>query len=159
MPHHQGRRRRPAAGAILGLADWDLVDRREHPRHPATDYRAWLGWWDGEEFVTLAARLLDIARGGVALLVPAGAGPRARSEVWFCLHADRRTACLAGTVAGSALSLPGHERVRMAFRGRCPQRLLELATRWNWEAVAAPAVGPSDEVRGAWSAAADGPAT
>jgi hypothetical protein len=121
--------RRISRGSILWDPDWDLLDRREHPRHAAGACRCWLGWWEGDELVAQAVCLLDISRGGAALIGPAGWGPPVGSPVWFCMRAGGHTECLDASVAGVEPCSPGHERIRLAFREPLPDRLLGMATR------------------------------
>src|SRR5437879_4468515 len=52
-------------------ADAGRTERRAGPRSVSLEYRAWLGWWAGDDFRTIDARLLDIGRDGAAAEVDA----------------------------------------------------------------------------------------
>src|SRR4051794_1226695 len=76
----------PAAlGAALGILD--PIERRVAPRHVPLEFRAWIGWWDGDDFVATGVRLVDISRAGAA--VEAGEPIPVGQDVWFCFAQGR----------------------------------------------------------------------
>lgn len=121
-----------AAGRARPRANWDWLitrfrahageepaERRREPRHPAVEYRAWVGWWrDAHDFVIVAARLENISRGG-ALLVLADAPP-VLDSIWICLGSPDPVDCARGIVLEVRMIHPNGDRaVRVAFRAPC----------------------------------------
>ncbi len=43
-------------------------ERRSSPRHPASPNEAYIGWWAGEEFRSVAGQFRDISSGGAMFL-------------------------------------------------------------------------------------------
>jgi hypothetical protein len=106
---------------------WSAQDRRAEPRLEAVEYRMWLGWWAGTEFLTIATRLVDISRGGAALVTPEP--PPVGEPVWLCLKGPRWSGSTQATVLGHSLLDPalGQHRVRLTFLKECPEGLYESA--------------------------------
>ncbi|MEW4570577.1 PilZ domain-containing protein [Tautonia sp. JC769] len=63
IPTKDGQQRRPGG-----------ANRRRSIRH-ASDVPVVLGWWDEEEFRSIAGNLVDISQGGAAVVLGPGAGP------------------------------------------------------------------------------------
>ncbi len=113
---------------------WDLqarrsprasAERRIAPRSVTLEFRSLLGWWEREQFQVLAARLLDLSRGGVA--VEAVGTPPCDRDVWFCLIPGDEKDCIAGEVVGIDRGTNGRRLIRLAFWAPCPARLLDVA--------------------------------
>src|SRR5437016_5036693 len=62
----------------------DDIERRVAPRSVALEFRAYLGFWEGTDFVITGVRLLDISRAGIAL--EAEDAPDVGQDAWFRLH-------------------------------------------------------------------------
>jgi hypothetical protein len=100
-------------------------ERRKHPRYPASSFRLWMGRWDEEEFEIEATRLLDISRGGAALI--ALDAPPIGEMVWLCLHDAPRTGSVRASVIGvHADDVEGYV-VRLMFGEPIPDALFEAA--------------------------------
>jgi hypothetical protein len=99
-------------------------------RAVALEYRSWLGWWEGDQFIALACRLLDISRGGIAVEIDEL--PPQDRDVWFCLHPGERTECVTGEIVDCAPGTRAKYRLRIAFWEPCPSPVLEIALRGSW---------------------------
>jgi hypothetical protein len=89
------------------------------------EFRSWLGWWEGSNFVAESARLMDISRAGVA--VEAEGRPPDGREVWFCLHPTAERDGVGGEVVGVGRGARGRHLIRVAFWEPCPIALFQLA--------------------------------
>jgi hypothetical protein len=103
-----------------------LGERRRSRRYPAVEDRAWLGWWRNErDYSIVAARLIDISRGGarVAMAEP----PPRRQAVWVCLGAPRPIDCVRATTLEATRVRQGEYSVRLEFHGNGPDILYRAA--------------------------------
>src|SRR3954451_23869475 len=69
---------RMAPGTPVSSGD----DRRSVRRYTVVQARAWLGWWEGEDFRSTNAQLTDISLRGCMMTVDQL--PPAGQPVWFC---------------------------------------------------------------------------
>jgi len=109
----------------IGVDSLDPVERRIAPRHVVLEYRAWLGWKDGDNFHASAVRMLDISRAGVA--IESEDAPPIDAEVEFCLSQGKERDCIAGQVVGTSRTTRRAHLVRIAFWEPCPDRLYHAA--------------------------------
>jgi hypothetical protein len=102
------------------------VERRESPRLPAVERRAWLGWWaTPDQFQTFAARLDDISQGGAKLVT--SDPPPTQQVVWLCLGMPEPTECVQAKVLQVIPTADGVAIVRIAFGMPCPHNLYQVA--------------------------------
>ncbi len=101
------------------------IERRIAPRSIALEYRAWIGWREHGNFVTVAARLLDISRAGVAVV--AEDCPPEQRDIWFCLQTGDESEMLTGEVVSIGTGIRGRHLIRIAFWAPCPERLYKAA--------------------------------
>jgi hypothetical protein len=112
---------------LLGVP---VRDRRFMPRHEATEFAIWLGWWRGEakhqgDFFTTNARLINISRGG-ALITAIDPPPQAH-KVWICLGSPEPADCVEATVRQVTTVRRRQCAVRLSFSRSCPQGFFEAA--------------------------------
>jgi hypothetical protein len=92
---------------------------------PARD-RARLGWWDGQTFHHVSARLRDLSGRGAALTLaeppPPGAG-----SVWLCAEGRSPGDWVHARVLAVAEDQGGRRLVRLQFSGPCPNSLFRSA--------------------------------
>lgn len=103
------------------------VDRRRSTRFDPVEDRVWLGWWDGEQFQTIAARLIDISRTGAALICVDG--PEKTMDAWFCVVGPRHSGGARAQVVGRE-PMPGQPeqyRLRLTFHAACPEDVYLVA--------------------------------
>jgi hypothetical protein len=113
-----------------GQSPFSELERRTAQRSTALEFRSWLGWWDDDNFIAVACRLLDISRGGVAM--ESEEIPPADQNVWFCLHPGEEADCMEGEVVAAEPGIRGRHRLRIAFFQPCSNRVLDLALRGSW---------------------------
>jgi hypothetical protein len=93
-------------------------ERRRVCRYSAVQTAAWLGWWEGQEFKSTSARLVDISLRGcmmtVELLPPQG------QPVWFCPPGATPTEWIEATLIESKRRFLGPRVVRIAFSNPFP---------------------------------------
>ena len=97
------------------------VERRIAPRSVALEFRSWLGWRQGKEFVSVPARLLDVSRAGIA--VETQLRPPIDRDIWFHLHPRDVTEPLLGEVVAVKPMKRDRFMVRIAFWTPCPEAL------------------------------------
>jgi hypothetical protein len=115
-------------------------NRRSAPRHVALEHRCWLGWWDGAEFCSGDASLIEISRGGASL--EAGAVPPRDRSIWLCLHAAGTTWGAEVRLAGARPRGHGTHRLGVAFVGACPEGLYKAAVCGHRGVAREPAARP-----------------
>ncbi len=107
---------------LLGLLRARAASKRERrwsPRFSAVEHRAWLGWWRTEgAYSIVAARLLDVSRGGARVVL--AEAPPEDHPVWVCLGAPRPIDCVRGITLEVRLEREGGYGVRVRFVGSCP---------------------------------------
>jgi hypothetical protein len=98
-------------------------DRRGLVRHAVVDHDVWLGWWAGDAFGAVLARLENLSRGG-ALVTLAERPPR-REPVWLYKELGTTLALVRGDVVGIQPAPGGLYAVRIAFVTPCPTDLCQ----------------------------------
>ena len=111
----------PAGAPCRATRPAGTADRRGAPRFDAVEDRIWLGWWDGEQFRTIGARLLDISRTGAAIACPEG--PDRGDDAWFCV--------VGPGVSGGARARVDSPTVRCAMPLRAQPGLLRQARLYD----------------------------
>jgi hypothetical protein len=107
-------------------ADLPVIDRRQSPRMPAIEQRAWLGWWaTPRQFTTVSARLENISQGGAKLVL--ADSPPAQQIVWLCLGTPGPTECVQAKVLAVIPTSRRSSIIRLAFGTPCPQNLYQVA--------------------------------
>ncbi len=101
------------------------LERRIAPRSVALEFRSWIGWMTDEGFVVVAARLMDISQGGVA--VESVDAPSVNQQVWFCLHPSDSAFAVSGEVVGLDRGDQDQHLIRVAFWAPCPALVLRWA--------------------------------
>jgi hypothetical protein len=106
-------------------------DRRRACRYPIADAPVFVGWWEGEEFRSSTALLIDLSMQGASVLSKEapGVGP-----VWLCpCHAAPTNWAEARAVAveraGAATPFRKRwSRVRLEFAAPCSYELFKSGT-------------------------------
>lgn len=111
---------------LLCLFAEQVADRRQSPRFPAVEPRAWLGWWVGpQRFATVAARLDNISQGGARLVLPDP--PPVQQIVWLCMGMPTPAECVQAKVLEVGRTPEGDSVIRLAFGAPCPHNLYRVA--------------------------------
>lgn len=103
------------------------LERRLHPRLPAVDYRIWVGGWaSARDFVTIAARVVNLSRGGTLVLtnVPFFVG----DDVWLRLGSPTFDGCIRAEVLDTTETSEGEHLLRLRFHEQCPDAFYEVVT-------------------------------
>jgi len=112
--------------SLEDLEDLDNpLERRIAPRSVALEFRSWIGWMTNDGFVVVAARLMDISQGGVA--VESVDAPSVNQEVWFCLHPSDTAFAVSGEVVRLDRGERDQHLIRVAFWAPCPALVLRWA--------------------------------
>ena len=98
-------------------------DRRSSPRHPTSPNEAYIGWWAGEEFHTVAGKLRDISSGG-ALILTREEPPN--KHVWIGLVKPIETRWCPVRVVRVRETSVGLVEVGLAFEASCDSDLLRF---------------------------------
>jgi hypothetical protein len=93
-------------------------ERRSVCRYVAVQTVAWLGWWEGQEFKSTNARLVDISLRGCMMTVDRL--PPTGQPVWFCPPGTTPNAWIEATLIESKRRLFGPRIVRIAFCNSFP---------------------------------------
>lgn len=103
------------------------LERRLHPRLPAVDFRVWLGGWASErDFVTIAARIVNISRGGVLALTNIAFAEY--DDVWLRLGNPTIDCCVRAEVLQSSATGDGDYLLRLRFHESCPDVFYDAVT-------------------------------
>jgi hypothetical protein len=94
------------------------ADRRRECRYLVVDERAWLGWWEGREFRTFPARVLNLSLGGA--LLSAETPPPHGHRLWLCPPSANPADWIEATLVESRKRLFGPSQVRLAFGSPFP---------------------------------------
>lgn len=104
------------------------LERRQHPRRPAVDYRVWLGGWITDlDFVTIAAQVDNLSEGGMLVIAPI-AFPKG-ADVWLRLGDPGQTDCVRGQILETSRTDRGDFFIRVKFRQLCPRGFFEAVTQ------------------------------
>jgi hypothetical protein len=93
-------------------------DRRSICRYTVVQTRAWLGWWEGQEFRSTTAHLVDISLRGCMMTVDQL--PPKDQPVWFCPPGTTPSDWIEAKLIESKRRLFGPRVVRLAFRNPFP---------------------------------------
>jgi hypothetical protein len=101
-------------------------DRRAVCRYAVVQPRAWLGWWEGEQFLSTPAKVSDISLRGCGMIVEQF--PTSQGSVWFCPSGTGTGSSATATSADwieakvieSRKRLFGPKVVRIVFRRSFP---------------------------------------
>jgi hypothetical protein len=93
-------------------------DRRRACRYAATQVQAWLGWWEGQEFRSTSAQLIDVSLRGCLMNV--GQLPPPGQSVWFCPPGTTPSDWIEARLVEAKGSVLGPRVVRLAFRSPFP---------------------------------------
>jgi hypothetical protein len=113
-----GRRRRPAGPRSVH------DDCRKTYRYPAVGNEARLGWWSGENFREMSARLEDISQGGVSIVAEA---QPPTAEVYLRLVRPTETDWALMRVIRIVAISDGTFRVGAVFSETCPYELFKTS--------------------------------
>lgn len=104
-----------------------MSDRRAELRYRLAMEQGQVGWWEGAEFVTVEARLLDIGTGGAAVRVRSL--PPMDRRIYLRLE-DRTitTESVSAMIVHVAALRPRGFELRLAFDVPCPPALFQAAT-------------------------------
>jgi hypothetical protein len=124
-------------------------ERRRACRYPIAEAPVYLGWWEGAEFRTTTAKLVDLSVQGASVLAgeSPGVGP-----VWLCPCQSAPSSWAEGrAVAVEPETAPGAFRrcaskVRVEFVGPCSYDLFKSGTGTTY--VVKPEDAPEDAVWG-----------
>lgn len=102
-------------------------DRRGELRYRLAMEQGQVGWWEGAEFVTADARLIDIGTGGAAVRVRSL--PPMDRRIYLRLE-DRTivTESVSAMIVHVAALRPKGFELRLAFDVSCPPALFQAAT-------------------------------
>jgi hypothetical protein len=89
-------------------------DRRGVCRYSVVQTQAWLGWWEGQEFRSTGARIVDISLRGCMMTVDQL--PPKDQPVWFCPPGTTPSEWIEAKLIESKRRLFGPRVVRIAFR-------------------------------------------
>ncbi len=91
----------------------NVDDRRFICRYTAVETRAWLGWWDEQEFRSTNAQLVDISLRGSMMTVEQL--PPSDQTVWFCPPGTTPVEWIEARLIEAKRRLFGPRVVRIAF--------------------------------------------
>ena len=91
----------------------DVDDRRSICRYTAVETRAWLGWWEEQEFRSTDARIVDISLRGCMMTVDRL--PPKDQPVWFCPPGTSPVEWIEARLIESKRRLFGPRVVRIEF--------------------------------------------
>jgi hypothetical protein len=103
-------------------------DRRVAPRYPTGGTPAVIGWSEGDEYRTVAARLIDLSVGGLSAYVEAF--PPRGVPVWFRLDGEKPSQWLKAAVITTIKTgclIWVRRRVRLRFLEACTYDLFKGA--------------------------------
>jgi len=106
-------------------------DRRASPRHPTSPNEAYIGWWAGERFHSVAGQFRDISSSGVLILT--------REEppikhVWIGLVRPAKTRWCPTRVVRVRETSTGLIEIGLAFEAACDSDLFKRVLQRNYRA-------------------------
>jgi hypothetical protein len=116
----------PAIVRSSSASETILKNRRQWPRYtPAVDLIL-VGWWSGDDFRIVGARMVNIGRGGAMISI--AASPDQGQPVWLRLIGSKGSESLKAVVLESKWTLfQRRYTVRLAFPRTCPDDFFEAA--------------------------------
>ncbi len=120
-------------------------ERRSSPRHPATSNEAYIGWWVGEEFHSVAAQFRDIRSGGALILTLEA--PTSK-HVWIGLAKPVVTRWCPVRVVRERETSVGLIEIGLAFEASCDSVLLKVLVQrdpWPEDLLAIDFAGDSSD--------------
>jgi hypothetical protein len=101
---------RMSPGTFVSSVD----DRRGVCRYSAVQTQAWLGWWDGPEFRSTVAQVVNISLRGCMMTVEQLPPPD--QPVWFCPPGTTPSEWIESKLIEAKRRLLGPREVRIVFR-------------------------------------------
>ena len=98
-------------------------DRRASPRHPSPPNEAYIGWWAGDEFHSVAGRVRDISSGGALILTRE---EPTNKHVWIGLVKPVETRWCPVRVVRMRETSVGLVEIGLAFEASCDSDLLRF---------------------------------
>ncbi len=99
--------------------------RRKEPRYEGASSLLWMQWWEGDEYLGRAARLINVSRGGAMIVAAVLLQPR--QEVRVFLEEVEDSVGVNGIVLGSVEGKQGLHQMRLMFKSPCPESFIEAA--------------------------------
>jgi hypothetical protein len=96
-----------------GVPVSSVDDRRSVCRYAAVQTQAWLGWWEGPDFRSTTAQVVDISLRGCMMIVEQL--PPADQSVWFCPPGTTPSEWIEAKLIEATRCLLGPRTVRIAF--------------------------------------------
>lgn len=96
-------------------------EQRQACRYEASDFEAQIGWWEGEEFRSHPARLVNVSHNGA--LIVTEARPPQGTTVGLCLEEPEPTDWVEARLIESC----GGHQLRLAFLESCPYEFFKAA--------------------------------
>ena len=101
-----------------------MTERRSVCRYSVVQDNAWVGWWEGEEFRSTAAKIIDISLRGALLTVECF--PPKDKAIFFCPPgAAANEEWLEVKIVGAKKRLFGPREIRVAFRKVFPYEVFK----------------------------------
>jgi hypothetical protein len=116
----------PAGARSCLASETILKNRRQWARYTPAGDAILVGWWSGDDFRIVAARMVNIGRGGVMISI--AASPDQGQPVWLRLVGSIGSESLKAVVLESKWTLVQRRfAVRLAFPRTCPDDFFEAA--------------------------------
>jgi len=99
-------------------------ERRSVCRYAVVQDNAWLGWWEGQEFQSTAAKIIDISLRGAMLTVDTF--PPKDKTIWFCPPGIATSdEWVEAKLVATKKKLFGPREVRLTFRKVFPYEIFK----------------------------------
>lgn len=108
---------------ILRAISAEPENRRRDTRHDGLQPDVWVGWQSGSQMEAVAARLINLSRGGARAVMPLL--PPRRRPVWIYKQIGATLASVRGDVVGHTPAPRGLFSVRFRFPSPCPTDLCQ----------------------------------
>jgi hypothetical protein len=116
----------PAGDRPCLASETILKNRRQWARYTPVVDAILVGWWSGDDFRIVGARMVNIGRGGVMISI--AASPDQGQPVWLRLVGSVGSESLKAVVLESKWTLVQRRyTVRLAFPHTCPDDFFEAA--------------------------------
>ena len=100
-------------------------ERRAACRYRADEDQVRLGWWDGADYRTALAWLMDFSQEGAAVLCDEA--PPADGPAWLHIRGPEPTDWVETAVVAVEATRRGPHLLRLRFRRGCPYHLFQAA--------------------------------